>query len=158
MPDSPPALRPPEKWRHLKWHWVDTPSGLEPWMWVDERWLPAGCKFPFEMETYTGCVYRSVCDPDAIGPDPDNERQRDAVANPMSKSETAGMLTEVESTALPPLTDEREALEELLRLGRAALDEACIGDDCEDAHGAFRDSIADWPDDTLWRLLRRVKL
>lgn len=61
-----------------------------------------------------------------------------------------------ETTELPPLPDEIKAHEELTRLGLAALD--IIGGKADEAHEAFRDALADWSDDTLWRLLMRVKL
>lgn len=73
------ALRPPEKLAHLRWHWIHTPSGDEPWMWVDDQWLPAGCRFPFDMTEYVGCRYLRPDDPNAITLDPGSVEQVEAV-------------------------------------------------------------------------------
>lgn len=64
---APPALRPPPEFTHLRWHWIDTPAGNEPWQWTCERWLPAGCRSELDMTEYVGCRYHFPCVP--INPD-----------------------------------------------------------------------------------------
>jgi hypothetical protein len=74
------ALRPPEKWERLRWHWIDTPTGKEPWMWICDGWLPAGYRMPSDMTAYVGCKYSHPCDPTAIVPDPNDPGQLETVA------------------------------------------------------------------------------
>jgi hypothetical protein len=61
------------------------------------------------------------------------------------------------SEADPMMNDEAEALETLRSLGLKAIDGACDTDgaSCE-AHDAFRDALADYSDDVLWRLFERA--
>lgn len=123
MPDSPPALRPPEKWRHLKWHWViphnnydaaqssDIPCVVE-WHsdpdpeWArQDRWLMRSGSMEAEGAAYLGWRYHGPCDPAAIVPDPDNERQRDAVADAMKQACFASSWDEQARAVLTALRD-----------------------------------------------------
>jgi hypothetical protein len=58
------------------------------------------------------------------------------------------------------MEDETEALSTLMELGRKALDEACArtgsANDSYESHDTFREALADYSDDLLWRLFERA--
>lgn len=65
-------LEPPEKWAHLRWHWIKTPSDIQPWEWRHSYWTTndGGRVWPGIAKAY---VYHGPCDPHAITLDPADE-------------------------------------------------------------------------------------
>lgn len=74
-----PALRPPERWKHLRWHWIYAPcSGPEPWQWdtFNCMWLPTRETTWHSPSLFPSSRYVGPCDPAAIVTDPEDEAQR----------------------------------------------------------------------------------
>lgn len=76
MTDTP-ALRPPEKWKHVRWHWISTtdhPTG-QPAEWINDKcwWLTDDDDDWWPDKVPSNWTYIGPCDPAAIVPDPGDE-------------------------------------------------------------------------------------
>lgn len=69
MTSDTPALRPPPEYADLRWHWIDAPAGLEPWMWDVRCWIRPGESHPIMPNRAFACRYSHPCTPAAIVPD-----------------------------------------------------------------------------------------
>lgn len=68
-------LEPPEKWAHLRWHWIQFPCGTEPepTFWSDGEWTSDDQEFSPEHVAKLGWRYHGPDDPNAITLDPADE-------------------------------------------------------------------------------------
>lgn len=107
MPDSPLALRPPEEWDKLRFHWLAAGDHKCVAQWGRGHWIMPDTThaYPESELLVIGWRYHGPCDPAAIVPDPDNERQRDAVADAMKQTRFASSWDEQARAVLIKLRD-----------------------------------------------------
>lgn len=83
MPDD---LRPPPESAHLRWHWIATPSGDEPWGWLGV-WWPPGSGLSASRDQMLHCRYLRPCDPAALTINPEDAGQVERVARAWRREE-----------------------------------------------------------------------
>lgn len=85
MTDTP-ALRPPEKWKHLRWHWLIRDDEYRPWKCVNSYWSNGHEGARIWPGLPNGWRYHGPCDPAAIMPDPKDEAMVKIVAEHMAQT------------------------------------------------------------------------
>lgn len=78
-------LRPPERWAHLRWHWIQMITWIDPrpveWCSEGDFWRYLGvATLPDAAVVAFGWRYHGPCDPNTITPDPGNVEQVKVVA------------------------------------------------------------------------------
>lgn len=90
MPDDQ-ALRPPEKWAHLRWHWLTTGfDHFAVFEWRQEHWRFFDSSFaylPREIAAH-GWGYHGPCVPAARTPDPNDAEMVECVARAIDGAHT----------------------------------------------------------------------
>jgi hypothetical protein len=68
MTTEPQALRPPERWAHLRWHWLKAADHISVLQWRAGKWRlwDSHQEFTPEELALHGWSYRKPCSPDAI--------------------------------------------------------------------------------------------
>lgn len=76
MDDITDALRPPEKYAHLRWHWLKGRNHIEPaeWQPASNLWLLAGVSGRHSPDRMSPWRYHGPCDPAANGPGHEGHR------------------------------------------------------------------------------------
>lgn len=79
------ALRPPPEHENVRWHWIETPSGLKPWMWAEGVWIQPGTSNLLLSERAVGCRYSHPCLPNAIPFSPTDHATVECVARALAR-------------------------------------------------------------------------
>ena len=82
MANETPALRPPARWEHLRWHWLKGADHMSVLQWRNGKWWLWDSYHELTPEELAphGWTYHGPCSPDAIAIDAADETQIECAA------------------------------------------------------------------------------